>query len=134
MEETTSQILRSGTVAVAVAAFVFTFFVRRILETRWPHLMKSQNGNEPPYRTSLAMWWNKVILYLLPVLFGAATAFIDSDFLHGSIKDFGGRLLFQGGVGWFSSFLYKILKQVIQSKLGVDIQDGSIAPPPMSGK
>jgi hypothetical protein len=48
--------------------------------------------------------------------------------LHGDIKDLGGRLLFQGGVGWFASFMYKVLRKVILKKTGVDIQPGPVKP------
>lgn len=123
MEEITSQVLRAGTFSVAVAVVVTTFFVRRIVETVKPGLK-----NVEPYASTFAMWWNSVIMYAIPVVLGGATAFINSDFLHGDIKDFGGRLLFQGGVGWFASFLYKILRKVILSKTGVDIQPGPIEP------
>lgn len=123
MEEITSQILRPGTFAVAVAVVVLTFFVRRIVETIRPDLK-----NEEPYKTALAKWWNSVILYAIPVVFGACSAFINSDFLHGDIKDFGGRLLFQGGVGWFASFMYKVLRKLVLKKTGVDIQPGPVGP------
>ena len=123
MEEITSHILRPGTFAVAVAVVVLTFFVRRIVETIKPDLK-----NEEPYKTALAKWWNSVILYAIPVSLGACSAFINSDFIHGDIKDLGGRLLFQGGVGWFASFMYKVLRKLILKKTGVDIQPGDIKP------
>ncbi len=123
MEELTSHILRPGVVAVAVAVVVITFFVRTIVQVKWPHLKQTD-----PYVTTFSKWWNSVILYAIPVLFGAATAFIDSDFIHGDIKDLGGRILFQAGVGWFASFMYKILRKLILKKTGVDIQPGKITP------
>jgi len=124
MEEITSQVLRSGTFVVAVAVVVITFFVRRVVETLRPELKKQADENDPKitYKTKLAMWWNTVILYAIPVLLGACTALFNSDFLHGDIKDLGGRLLFQGGVGWFAGFLYKILRKMIVQRTGVDIQ------------
>jgi len=130
MEEITSQILRPGTFAVAVAVVILTFFLRRIIETVWPVLQKGSEPNEKglTYLTPMAMWWNTVILYAIPVLLGAGAACINSDFLHGDIKDFGGRLLFQAGVGWFASFMYKVLRKVILKKTGVDIQPGPISP------
>ena len=123
MEEITSQILRPGTFAVAVAVVILTFFIRRIVETIKPGLK-----NVEPYTSAFAKWWNSVILYGIPVVLGACAAFINSDFIHGDIKDLGGRLLFQGGVGWFASFMYKILRKMILKKTGVDIQPGPIEP------
>ncbi len=130
MEEITGQVLRPGTFAVAVAVVVLTFFIRRIVETVRPELKKQADANdkEPTYLTSMARWWNTVILYAIPVTLGACAAFINSDFLHGDIKDLGGRLLFQGGVGWFASFMYKVLRKVILKKTGVDIQPGDVKP------
>ena len=130
MEEITSQILRPGTFAVAVAVVVLTFFIRRIVETIWPKLKKQADANdkEPTYLTSFSRWWNTVILYAIPVVLGACTAFVSSDFIHGDIKDLGGRLLFQGGVGWFASFMYKVLRKLILKKTGVDIQPGPVGP------
>lgn len=130
MEEITSQILRPGTFAVAVAVVILTFFIRRVVETVRPDLKKQADANdkEVTYLTKLAMWWNTVILYAIPVLLGAAAGCINSDFLHGDIKDFGGRLLFQAGVGWFASFMYKILRKLILKKTGVDIQPGPVGP------
>jgi Na+/H+ antiporter NhaD/arsenite permease-like protein len=123
MEEITSHILRPGTFTVAVAVVVLTFFIRRVVETIKPDLK-----NKEPYKTQLAKWWNSVILYAIPVVLGACTAFISSDFIHGDIKDLGGRLLFQGGVGWFASFMYKVLRKIILKKTGVDIRPGDIVP------
>lgn len=130
MEEITSQVLRPGTFAVAVAVVVFTFFIRRVVETVRPELKKQADANakEITYLTPLARWWNTVILYAIPVVLGAGTALIGSDFIHGDIKDVGGRLLFQGGVGWFASFMYKILRKLILQKTGVDIQPGPVGP------
>jgi len=130
MEEITSQILRPGTFAVAVAVVILTFFIRRIIEMQWPHLKKNEDKDtgKVSYTTKFAMWWNSVILYAIPVLLGASTAFFSSTFLHGGITDMGGRLLFQGGVGWFASFMYKVLRKVILKKTGVDIQPGPIKP------
>lgn len=130
MEELTSHILRPGVVAVAVAVVVLTFFVRRIVELIWPLLKKAADANDPglTYLSKMSVWWNSVILYAIPVVLGGCTAFIPSDFIHGDIKDLGGRLLFGAGVGWFASFMYKILRKLILKKTGVDIQPGPVKP------
>jgi mannose/fructose/N-acetylgalactosamine-specific phosphotransferase system component IIC len=130
MEEITTQLLRPGTFAVAVAVVVVTFFLRRIVETLWPTLKKQapETAPEVTYLSNVAMWWNTVVLYAVPVLLGVLIGLINSDFLHGDIKDVGGRILFQAGVGWFAGFLYKILRKIILKKTGVDIQ-----PSPASG-
>lgn len=118
MDDALSQIFRAGTIAVAVGVFVATFFIRRITELLIPSLKKS----EDKYKTKLSLWWNTVILYAIPVLLGCSVGFIPSDFLHGDIKDMGGRLMFQAGVGWFSSFIYKVTRKMILQKAGVDLR------------
>lgn len=130
MEEIASQILRPGTFAVAVAVFIVTWFTRRVVETVWPDLRKNgdENAVSITYVTPFARWWNTVILYAIPVTLGGLIGVIPSDFLHGDIKDVGGRILFQAGVGWFASFLYKVMRKVILKKTGVDIKPGSIRP------
>lgn len=130
MEEITSQVLRAGTFAVGVAVFVVTWFVRKVVETVWPTLKKNadENAKEFTYATPMARWWNTIILYAIPVTLGALAGLIPSDFLFGDVKDLGGRILFGAGVGWFASFLYKILRKVILKKTGVDIQPGEPGP------
>lgn len=130
MEEITSQILRPGTFAVAVAVFILTWFIRKVVEGFWPHFKKNadENAKDITYVTKVAKWWNTVVLYAIPVVLGAGAGAIPSEWLHGDIKDIGGRILFQAGVGWFASFLYKILRKLILKKTGVDIQPGTPGP------
>lgn len=139
MEEILSQVLRPGTFAIAVAIVIATFFTKRIAELAYPKLRTSSKGvivgsdkevvRETTYPNKLSMWWNEVVLYAIPVLFGALFALSKSDFLYGGIDSFGGKVLFSAGVGWFSSFFYKIFRKLVLKKTGVDIQPGSIEPP-----
>lgn len=130
MDQITAQILRPGTFAVAVAIVILTFFIRKIVETAWPHLKKKadENAKDMTYATAFAKWWNTVILYAIPVILGSCAAAVPSEWIHGDVKDVGGRILFQAGVGWFSSFMYKILRKLILKKTGVDIQPGPVKP------
>jgi len=119
MEEVTSQVARAGTMAIAVAVFVVTFFTRRVIEILVPSLR--QGTTTTVYSTRLQLWWNSVILYAIPVLYGSLAAFIKSDWLFGQIDTIGGKILFGGGVGWFASFLYKVFRKAVLAKVGVDI-------------
>lgn len=112
---------RSGTYVLAVGVFVLTFFTRKVVELVWPTLKKRADANSPEisYLTPLSRWWNEVILYLLPVLFGCFTAIFNSDFLFEGI-DGGAKLMYGACVGWFSGFLYKALKKAIASKVNVE--------------
>lgn len=110
---------RSGTYVLAVSVFVATFFTRRGVEILWPSLKKQADANAPAvtYPTPMSRWWNEVILYAIPVVFGVLASFSNSSFLFENM-DGTARALFGGGVGWFSSFLYKMVKRGIKQKMG----------------
>ncbi len=119
-----SLLTRPGTYVLAVGIFIFTFILKRVVETAMPWLRKQHDENSPKvtYLTTGARWWNEVVLYLLPVTLGVLIgAFIHSDFFFDGIGDKGGRLGFGGGVGWFSGVLYKILKKLLWQKFGLEI-------------
>lgn len=126
---------RPGTYVLGIAIFILVFFIKRVVEGALPRLKKQHDENSPKvtYLTTGARWWNEVILYLLPVLLGAlAGAFLKSDFFFDAIGDKGGRIGFGGGVGWFSGFLYKLLKKLIWQKFGLELTPStgdSDAPP-----
>lgn len=114
---------RPGTYVLGIFIFIITFFVRRITEAVWPSLQKQADENDPriTYLTHMARWWNEVILFALPCFFGMLSGFMRSDFFFSGIDDVGARLMFGSVVGWFASFLYKVLRKVISQRLGVDI-------------
>lgn len=118
---------RSGTYVLAVAVFVLTFFTRKVVELVWPSLKKQADANSASlsYLTPLSRWWNEVILYALPVVFGALFAMSESEFLFEGI-DGGAKVLYGCGVGWFSGFLYKALKKAVASKVNVDELPGDV--------
>lgn len=132
MDGILEHLMRPGTLVVAVAVVILTFFTKKVSETAWPSLKKRATEMEaaPMYMTMFAMWWNEVILYAIPVVFGAAFGLVRSEFLHGTIVDLGGRLAFCAGTGWFSGLLYKGVRKAIMQKTGIDIHpNGSITPP-----
>jgi len=83
MEEITSQILRPGTFAIAVAVFIATFFTRRVVEILRP-TWKNSKGTAP-YTGKMQMWWNSVIIYAVPVVFGMLFSLSKSVWLFGEI-------------------------------------------------
>jgi len=111
---------RSGTYVLAIAVFVLTFFTRKIVELSWPRLKKQADANSPDitYLTKGSRWWNEVILYAIPVLYGSCTSVSSSNFLFEGI-DGDAKFLYGGCVGWFSSFLYKALKKAITNKVNI---------------
>lgn len=112
---------RSGTYVLAVAIFVLTFFTRRVVEMIWPSLKKRADANVPEmtYLTTMSRWWNEVILYAVPVTYGALSSLVDSSFFFDGIDGGGAKLMFAAGVGWFSSFMYKALKKAISNRANV---------------
>jgi hypothetical protein len=126
---------RPGTYVLGAAIFVAIFMLRKIVETAFPRLKKQCDVNEPKrvYLTTFSRWWNEVILYFLPVFLGLASGCIKSEFFFAGIGDKGGRLIFGALVGWFSSFLYKLLRKGIKQKTGIDlvpdVEDSGVEPP-----
>ena len=114
---------RPGTYVLGVAIFIVTFFMRRVIEGINPSLKKQADANAKAvtYLTTYARWWNEVVLYALPVMIGMISAWMKSDFFFAGLDDRGAKVLFGAVVGWFASFLYKLLRKVIKQKLGLDI-------------
>lgn len=134
MDNAVDLLLRQGTVALAVVVVIGTFFVRRIVETAVPSIKQKAHENSPEvtYPTKLSEWWNKVILYSVPPGLGGLLGIFSIPFIF-SPTDFttmGGRIIFGVGVGWFSSFIYKVLKKMISKTTGVELPSGSTPPPP----
>lgn len=127
MDNVVSLLLSQGTITLAVAVFVLTFFVRRICEMQWPGLKMAAGENDPAksYPTKMSEWWNKVILYAIPVVIGALIALFRIPFVfpEDTFETTGGRVVFGVLVGWFSSYLYKIIKAAIGKKAGVTLSD-----------
>jgi len=119
MEQMTEQLFRSGTFALVTCVVAATFFVRRIVENVWPGLRHSVR--RAPYRTKMQLWWNSVILYAIPVSFGALSGLSRSRWLFGGIDTLGGRLMFGVSIGWLSSFLYKVFSKLVLKWTGVDL-------------
>lgn len=138
MDDALDQLLNFGSLIFAVSVVIATFFVRRTVETAWPHLRKQADENAPQvtYSTQFARWYQTVILYAIPVVVGGLIGLIDVPyFFPDSVQTMEGRLFFGGVVGWFSSALYKVAKRILAKK-GIDIPGASMAPsapPPAPG-
>jgi len=127
MDQAIQQFLQTGTLVLAFAVFIATFFVRRIVETAVPTLAKKVDENEKgaTYETAFARWWNKVILYAIPVVLGASAGVLNIPFLFGEqIQTMAGRCFFGAVVGWFSSFLYKVFRKMLVKHVGVEEPEG----------
>jgi hypothetical protein len=133
MDSAIEQLLSLGTMVFAVSIVIATFFIRRVVETKWPALRKKADENAPviTYSTPFARWYQTVILYAIPVVVGGLLGLLKiTYFFPADIVTPGGRLFYGGVVGWFSSAIYKVVKKALASK-GVELP-GSLVPGPPS--
>jgi hypothetical protein len=134
MDQAVNQFFTAGTAVLALSVVIFTFFIRRIVETAVPSVKKAADENQPAvtYKTQFARWWNQVILYAIPVVVGAGIGLLHVPYLF-SVEGIGdsasSRVFFGGVVGWLSSYVYKIIRMTLKKKTGIDIQpSASIMP------
>lgn len=124
MDQAVKQLFTWGSLYLAVAVVITTFFVRRIVETAWPSVKKKadENAPEPTFETKFARWWNQVILYAIPVIGGAVLAVV-ARAAHWTLlapDTTGGSAIYGGIVGWFSSFLYQVFRRTLKKETGID--------------
>jgi len=123
MDEVFSQLVKAETIYLSVLVVIVTFFVRRVVELAYPKAKDPENA--------FGRWWTGVLLYLLPVLVGAGIAagvkHYSSDYLA-NLKTVGGAAVWGVIVGWFSSFLYKVLRKAVKKKTGIDLTPGPADP------
>jgi hypothetical protein len=132
MNQLIAQFWQLGTFYLGIAVVIATFFVRRIVEQAIPSIKKAAHENDPKptYKTKLAEWWNKVLLYLIPVVVGILGAIFWQDFFCSgeaseNLKDAG---MFGAIMGWFSSFLYKVVRKTLYKRTGIDPIPGPLDP------
>lgn len=136
MDDAWKEFLGIHTLIFSFICWVGTFFARRIVENIWPHLKKQadENSTRTTYLTPSARWWNQVILYLIPVAIGTFSAAVATAYpFPVGIQSLSARLFFGTVIGFFSGYLYKVVRQIIARVTGVQI-DGSSAPPSIGGR
>jgi hypothetical protein len=117
--------LRFEPYLLGLAVFILTFFIRRIVETAIPSAKKMKDENEDglTYTTKFAVWWNSVILYAIPVVLGSILGWmaVQYDWAEFALATTHvGGLAYGAGVGWFSSFFYKVIHKTLKAKTGID--------------
>lgn len=127
MDQAISQFFTAGTAVLALSVVIFTFFIRRIVETAWPSVKKKADENQPgiTYETTMARWWNSVILYAIPVAVGGLIGLLNVPFLfsvEGVGSSMSSRVFFGGATGWMSSYIYKVIRMTLKQRTGIDIQ------------
>lgn len=130
MDEVVSHILSYKFVLMCVIVWIITFFIRRVVETARPSLKKAADETEhkQTYTNRLAVWWNDVILHAIPVVLGSLLAIIMKDMAPDTV--WYSRAIYGVLPGWLSAFIYKLLRQTLKKRIGLDLPGGSIPPPP----
>lgn len=133
MESAISQFLTIGTAIIAVVVVIIGFFIQRLVEIWWPNLKKSANELEhkPMYKSKVALYWNEIALYALPVMIGATIGWLVKEpYIFGTIATTGGRIFYAAVVGWFADFIYTAIQKALQKATGVSLPspDNSIPP------
>jgi hypothetical protein len=116
-------------IVFTLSIFVFTHFVRRILEAVFPTIRKD---------TPLSTWqniWDKVLLPSLPVLVGILMAALAKSWPWppGLVK-WTSRAIMGGVLGFFSTWFYMIAKSIIKDKFKVDLDAPVVIPTMVPGK
>lgn len=124
MEDIVAQIatVQSGVMVLAIIAI--TAIIRRIVETLVPSLtMKAaENDAGKSYENRGAELWNKLGLYLVPVVIGIALAFGHTDLQVGEgVASSGDRILYGLLLGYFSRDIFKAFRQAFKRKFDVEI-------------
>lgn len=132
MDEVVSSLLSYSSVILSLAVVILTFFIRGVVEVAVPSVKKAADENSPDvtYKTSFSEWWNKVILYAIPVVIGATLAVTVKDLAPQGFVGAGGALIYGAIVGWFSSFLYKVFRKILKARTGLDLPGSGSVPPP----
>jgi hypothetical protein len=122
MDQALTNFLGWHTLIFGLACWILTLFTRKIVETAVPSLKKGADANKEgaTYKSTFARWWNEVILYALPVMWGSFSASVATMYpFPEGLTSFSARLLFGIVVGFFSGFLFKIFKKVVLKKFDI---------------
>lgn len=131
MDEVVKQVFSYQTVILMIAVVIGTFFVRRVIETAFPKVKQAapETAAGVTYTNRAAVWWNQVALYFIPVLMGAAMAFLFKDLVAlDTFNSKAGLALYGALAGWFSSTGYKVVRKLVQTKTGVDLPAAPTTP------
>jgi len=130
MDDLMKMIFRPGTLVLAIAIYASTHIFRRIVETARPGLKRqaTEMDKAAMYGSKMAMWWNEVVLYAMPVIAGAGFAFWPSEFLFGAELATKDRAMLACGVGWFSGTVYKAIRKALMAKAGLPDTGDSMVP------
>ncbi len=114
MDEAVKQLLSINTLYFMAGITIITMLLRRLVETIWPVLKKAADANAKgvTYKTTMARYWNELILYALPSTVACVAAFVPiTFFIPEGVATLGGRLFICIVTGGMSAAGYKLVKK-----------------------
>jgi hypothetical protein len=124
MEDITTIIFGWHTIGIALVAYICTAVTRRIVETRWPGLKKQADelSASVTYGSNFAKWYQQVILYLMPLVYGGAAGVCAKFYPWPSgVHNWVSRMVLGIICGFFSGYAYKLIARLIGQKVGLDV-------------
>lgn len=109
---------------IGVSCYFLAFITRRIFEAGFTCL-KATGDPAKPYKNAAARWWNEVVLYAIPVLYGVGLCMLLrlTSFFPEEFRSLPAALVLGTALGFMSGFLYKVLKRLILREAGADKED-----------
>lgn len=125
MDEAFGQFFSWHSVVMMMACYIATLGTRRVVETAMPSLVKKadENAEDMTYATNAARWYQQVVLYLLPIVWGIVLSVSMHDLVPlpfpDGVNTTKGYVLFGTITGFFSAFAYKIIRRALITKFNL---------------
>lgn len=119
-----SSVFTVPTFLLAVGINIVILLLRRVIQLKWPAL----SPHTP--RTLVQNIWERVVLPTLPALLGALFCLLAPAATETNPVGFSypavvvgswSRVLYGIGVGWFSGYLYTVMKFLMKKEWGLDV-------------
>jgi hypothetical protein len=112
-----------------IAVFVFTLFVRRIVETVFPTLSRKTEVS------TAQNYWEKIGLLFLPVVVGILMAVLVKSWpWPAAITKAGSRAIVGAVCGFFSTWGYRVVKTILTDRFKVNLEAPVTLPTIVPGK
>jgi hypothetical protein len=109
---------------ISVCCYFLAFITRRAFEAGFSCLKVTADPKKP-YATKMSEWWNTVILYAIPVLYGNVVCLLlrKTTFFPEGYQSWQAAMVLGTALGFMSGFFYKVLKRLIMREAGVEKED-----------
>lgn len=92
----------------SLGIYIITWMMRTLLEFKFSKVITNK-------------FYSEIILPFTPVIMGGLVAFFATQYAYPTgISSISGRLVFGATAGMFSGLLFRVIKSMLQSKLGPD--------------